>query len=72
MLLVVPSASDAAAVIPTVVPIPEFSGTVLESPLLSLGAETSNSSTSLTLIVTYEESESPEASAAVYATTRSV
>ena len=70
-MLVVPSSSEAEAVIPTVVPASAFSVTVFEVPSVSEGPETSNSSTSFTLMVTYAESESPEASAAVYATTRS-
>ena len=67
-VLVVPSASDDDAVTPTVVPEAEFSCTVFEVASVSDGAVTSNSSTSLTLIVTNDESESPDASAAVYAT----
>ena len=69
IVFVVPSASLDDAVTPTVVPVAEFSATAFVVASVSDGAETSNSSTSLTLIVTYDESESPDASAAVYATT---
>ena len=49
-MLVVASASLALAVMPTSVPTAAFSATVLALALLSVGALTSNSSTSLTLI----------------------
>ena len=50
--LVVPSSSDAEAVMPTVVPAAAFSVTVFAVPSVSDGPETSNSSTSFTLTVT--------------------
>ena len=49
--LVVASASLAEAVIPTSVPIAAFSATLLAAALVSLIAPTSNSSTSVRLIV---------------------
>ena len=49
---VVPSSSDAEAVMPTVVPAAAFSVTAFAVPSVSDGPETSNSSTSFTLTVT--------------------
>ena len=51
IVLVVASASLAAAVMPTAVPLAAFSSTALAVPLLSAGAVTSNSSTSPIVIV---------------------
>ena len=51
MVLVVASASLAAAVMPTAVPLAAFSSTVLAAPLESLTAPTLNSSTSPRAIV---------------------
>ena len=50
-MLVVASASLAEAVTPTSVPLAAFSFTALAEPLLSVGAVTSNSSTSPMVIV---------------------
>ena len=50
-MLLLPSASLALAVRPTVVPVLAFSATLLAALLLSLGVLTSYSSTSVTLTV---------------------
>ena len=56
---VVPSASDADAVTPTVAPLAAFSATVLVPASLSLGVDTSNSSTSVRVMATVPTSEAP-------------
>ena len=66
--LVVPSASEAEAVTPTVDPTAEFSAIVFVAPLESVGVVTSNSSTSLRFTVTSAESEFPALTSS-YATT---
>ena len=58
-MLVVPSASDDSAVRPTVVPSAASSATVLVPVSLSVGAETSNSSTSVSVMATVPTSEAP-------------
>ena len=57
IVFVVPSASDALPVTPTVASSAAFSATVLASELESVTAPTSNSSKSVTVIVTSSESE---------------
>ena len=59
IVFVVPSASDEDAVTPTVAAFAAFSATVLVPPLESDGAEASNSSTSVRVIVTVSTSEAP-------------
>ena len=64
MVLVVASASLAAAVIPTAVPLAAFSSTALAVPLASLTAPTLNSSTSLMLMVKFCSLVEPSAEVA--------
>ena len=51
MVLLVPSASEADAVMPTAVPLAEFSASELAEALVSVTDPTSNSSTSVRLMV---------------------
>ncbi len=61
IVLVVPSASLAEAVMPTREPLAEFSARLLAAGLLSLTGVTSNSSTSVRLIVKFSVVELPSA-----------
>src|SRR4029450_5989617 len=64
MPLLVASASLASAVTPTTVPLAAFSATLLAAALLSLTAPTSNSSTSVTLMVKFCGGGEPAAAVA--------
>ena len=65
IVLVVPSASEAEAAIPTASPEEAFSASVFKPPFVSLIAETSNSSTSFTAIVNVASADVPSRLVAV-------